>query len=91
MEGNLKMTSVFIDGKEGTTGLKIFERLAKREDISIITLDESERKDASKRKQALNSCGIAFLCLPDAAAAEAAEFEGAETEEKETEAETAEA
>ncbi len=68
------MTSVFIDGKEGTTGLKIFERLAKREDISIITLDESERKDASKRKQALNSCGIAFLCLPDAAAAEAADM-----------------
>jgi N-acetyl-gamma-glutamyl-phosphate reductase len=33
---------VFIDGKEGTTGLKIFERFAKRSDIEIITIDEDK-------------------------------------------------
>ena len=68
------MTSVFIDGKEGTTGLRIFERLSLRSDVKIITLDEEHRKDPEKRSEALNSCDIAFLCLPDAAAMEAAEM-----------------
>lgn len=66
------MYKIFIDGKEGTTGLRIFDRLALRSDIEVITLQEELRKDASARKQALNSCDIAFLCLPDAAAIEAA-------------------
>ena len=66
------MTSVFIDGKEGTTGLRIFERLELRDDVSVITLAEEDRKDPKKRAEALNSCEIAFLCLPDAAAKEAA-------------------
>jgi len=66
------MTNIFIDGKEGTTGLQIYERLSLRKDIQLITLAENERKDPSKRKEALNSCDIAFLCLPDAAAIEAA-------------------
>ena len=67
----MNKTKIFIDGKEGTTGLRIFERLASREDVEIITLSEELRKDTSARKQALNSCDIAFLCLPDAAAIEA--------------------
>ena len=66
------MTNVFIDGKEGTTGLQIYERLSKRNDINLITLAESDRKDPAKRKEALNSCDIAFLCLPDSAAVESA-------------------
>lgn len=65
------MTKIFIDGSQGTTGLKIFDRLAKREDIELITLPEDLRKDTDARKQALNSSDIAFLCLPDAAAIEA--------------------
>ena len=65
------MTKIFIDGSQGTTGLKIFDRLAKREDIELITLPEDLRKDTDARKQALNSADIAFLCLPDAAAVEA--------------------
>ena len=65
------MTKIFIDGSQGTTGLKIFDRLAKREDIELITLPENLRKDTSARKEALNSADIAFLCLPDAAAIEA--------------------
>lgn len=62
---------VFIDGKAGTTGLRIYERLSVRDDIEIITLCEEERKNIDSRKMALNSADIAFLCLPDAAAIEA--------------------
>ena len=65
------MYKEFIDGSAGTTGLKIFDRLSKREDISLITLPEEVRKDISARKDAINSADVAFLCLPDAAAIEA--------------------
>jgi N-acetyl-gamma-glutamyl-phosphate reductase len=61
---------IFIDGKAGTTGLRIYERLETREDIEIILLSDDERKDPAARKKALNSCDIAFLCLPDDAARE---------------------
>ena len=61
---------IFIDGKAGTTGLRIYERLESREDIEIILLSDDERKDPAARKKALNSCNIAFLCLPDDAARE---------------------
>lgn len=67
-----KMTKVFIDGKEGTTGLQIWERLADRDDLELLVLPEELRKDSAARKEALNSCDIAFFCLPDAAAREAA-------------------
>lgn len=67
----MNKTKIFIDGKEGTTGLRIFERLSNRDDVEIMTLSEELRKDTAARKQALNSCDIAFLCLPDAAAIEA--------------------
>lgn len=68
------MIKVFIDGSQGTTGLKIFDRLSKREDIELITLRESLRKDREARKAALNSADIAFLCLPDDAAREAVDM-----------------
>ena len=63
--------TVFIDGAAGTTGLRIHERLAEREDISLLILPEEKRKDTAARREALNSADIAFLCLPDAAAIEA--------------------
>lgn len=66
------MYTVFIDGKEGTTGLQIYDRLSKRSDIKIISLPEEQRKDLSARKECLNSADICFLCLPDGAAKEAA-------------------
>lgn len=66
------MIKVFIDGKEGTTGLQIYERLGKRDDIDLITLPEELRKDVNARRECLNSADICFLCLPDAAAIEAA-------------------
>lgn len=65
------MHKVFIDGSAGTTGLKIFDRLSLRKDLQIITLPEQFRKDINARKDALNSCDVAFLCLPDLAAKEA--------------------
>ncbi len=65
------MTRVFIDGSAGTTGLRIYERLGARDDISLITLSDAERKDITARREALNAADIAFLCLPDAAAVEA--------------------
>ncbi len=64
------MTKVFIDGSAGTTGLRIYDRLSVRKDIELIILDDAKRKDTECRKQALNSCDIAFLCLPDQAARE---------------------
>ena len=70
----MKKTRVFIDGKEGTTGLKIHDRLKYIKDIELISLNEADRKNINKRKEALNSCDIAFLCLPDAAAIEAADM-----------------
>lgn len=65
------MTKVFIDGSAGTTGLRIYDRLSTRQDIELIILPDELRKDINARKAALNSCDIAFLCLPDAAAIEA--------------------
>ena len=61
---------IFIDGRAGTTGLRIYERLEKREDIELIVLSDDERKDAAARKRALNEADVAFLCLPDDAARE---------------------
>ena len=65
------MKNVFIDGYAGTTGLKIYERLASRKDIHLITLSDETRKNINARSEALNNSDIAFLCLPDDAAREA--------------------
>ncbi len=68
------MKKIFIDGKEGTTGLRIYDRLEGRGNIERIVLPEDERKNTESRRRALNEADIAFLCLPDAAAIEAAEL-----------------
>ncbi len=68
------MYNVFIDGREGTTGLRIFDRLSAMKDISLIVLPEEERKDPKRRAEAINDCDIAFLCLPDDAARESVSF-----------------
>ncbi len=62
---------VFIDGKEGTTGLQIYDRLSQRTDITLLTLDDEKRKDESARRDMLNKADIVFLCLPDDAAIQA--------------------
>ncbi|EKQ54471.1 MULTISPECIES: N-acetyl-gamma-glutamyl-phosphate reductase [unclassified Clostridium] len=61
---------VFVDGSEGTTGLKIHEYLCKREDIEILSIESKYRKDIEARQALLNEADIVFLCLPDAAAKE---------------------
>lgn len=65
------MVCVFIDGKAGTTGLGIYDRLEKRGDVSVLSLSEELRKDTAARKDAINSADVVFLCLPDDAAREA--------------------
>ena len=62
---------VYIDGKEGTTGLQIYDRLSGRDDIELLLIDEDKRKDTDERRKFLNAADIVFLCLPDAAAKEA--------------------
>ncbi|MBP3449690.1 MAG: N-acetyl-gamma-glutamyl-phosphate reductase [Spirochaetaceae bacterium] len=62
---------IFIDGKEGTTGLKIFERFEGRDDLEILLIDEDKRKDVNERKRLINESDYTFLCLPDSAAIEA--------------------
>ena len=61
---------IFIDGREGTTGLQIYERLGGRDDIDLLLIDESKRKDISERRSLINSADLVFLCLPDYAARE---------------------
>jgi N-acetyl-gamma-glutamyl-phosphate reductase len=62
----------FVDGQEGTTGLRIHEYLAQRPDIEVLRIDADKRKDAAERARLLNAADVAFLCLPDVAAREAA-------------------
>ena len=62
---------VFIDGREGTTGLQIYDRLAARQDLSLLLIDEDKRKDPAARRECLNAADLVFLCLPDGAAKEA--------------------
>ena len=62
---------VFIDGSEGTTGLRIHERLDNRDDIELLTIAPELRKDPAERSRLINSSDITFLCLPDSAAREA--------------------
>ena len=62
---------VFIDGQEGTTGLRIREMLNDRPDLELLTIPPQDRKDSTAREDYLNAADLAILCLPDAAAAEA--------------------
>ncbi len=64
--------AVFVDGQEGTTGLRIHEYLAARSDVEVLRIHPDKRKDSAERARLLNAADVAFLCLPDAAAKEAA-------------------
>lgn len=70
LKGNYDMKKIFIDGSAGTTGLRIYERLEKRDDIELIKISEENRKNLECRKEAIESADAAFLCLPDSAAKE---------------------
>jgi N-acetyl-gamma-glutamyl-phosphate reductase len=66
------ITRVFVDGQEGTTGLRINEYLARRNDVEVLRASADLRKDTAERARLLNAADVAFLCLPDAAARDAA-------------------
>ena len=70
----MAIPKVYIDGREGTTGLQIYERLGARSDIEFLHIDADKRKDVEERKKLLNAADIVFLCLPDGAAREAVEL-----------------
>lgn len=63
---------VFVDGQEGTTGLRINEYLARRSDIALLKIDAEKRKDVAARAALINQSDVTFLCLPDQAARESA-------------------
>lgn len=63
-------TKVFIDGREGTTGLRLYERLSTREDLTLLVAPEEGRKDPVIKKELMKQSDVVFLCLPDAAARE---------------------
>ena len=74
------MIKVFVDGREGTTGLRISERLGGRDDVSLILLPDEVRKQPAARKEAIFSSDVTFLCLPDDAARESVALaEGSDT------------
>src|SRR5438552_19123397 len=70
--GEVMTYRAFVDGQEGTTGLRIHEYLAQRDDIEVLRIDADKRKDAAERARLLNAADVAFLCLPDVAARDAA-------------------
>ena len=63
---------IFVDGREGTTGLQIIDYLSSRNDIELLEIDPALRKDIHARKALINQSEVAFLCLPDAASTESA-------------------
>lgn len=63
-------TKIFIDGKEGTTGLRIYDRIKERVDLELLSISDEDRKDPIKRQELINKSDITFLCLPDAASRE---------------------
>jgi N-acetyl-gamma-glutamyl-phosphate reductase len=56
---------VFIDGRAGTTGLRIEEYLAGRDEIRLLDIDEARRKDVAARLAKMEEADVTFLCLPD--------------------------
>lgn len=64
------MYKVFIDGNQGTTGLRLFDRLKERKDIELLHIADDKRKDADERRRLINMSDVAFLCLPDDASRE---------------------
>jgi N-acetyl-gamma-glutamyl-phosphate reductase len=67
----MKRHAIFVDGQEGTTGLRLLDYLGARQDIELLRIADDKRKDSAERARLLNAADVAFLCLPDVAAREA--------------------
>ncbi len=67
-------SKIFVDGQEGTTGLRIHDYLSARSDVEILTIDSAKRKDSAERQRLLNAADVVFLCLPDIASREAVQL-----------------
>ena len=64
------LKKVFIDGKEGTTGLQIYERLEKHPNIEVLKISSSKKKNILEKKEIMAKADLVFLCLPDGASKE---------------------
>ncbi|MDD3333989.1 MAG: N-acetyl-gamma-glutamyl-phosphate reductase [Eubacteriales bacterium] len=64
------MKTVFIDGNQGTTGLRIQQRLKARADLTLLQLPEEERKLLPARLEMAKQADATVLCLPDDASRE---------------------
>ena len=53
---------VFIDGEAGTTGIQVYGRLDKRNDLEIISPPADLRKDPETRKKFINDADAVILC-----------------------------
>ena len=71
------MTTIFIDGESGTTGLRLRERIANRADLKLISLPADERRSPDARLEAMKAADVTVLCLPDDAAREAGKLAAA--------------
>ena len=54
---------VFIVGHEGTTGLRIHERLSGRKDITLLSISDEDRKNIDVIASIAKDADIVFLCL----------------------------
>jgi N-acetyl-gamma-glutamyl-phosphate reductase len=65
---------VYIDGSTGTTGLRIRDWMAGREDLELLTISEEQRRNPETRRDRILESDVSVLCLPDDAALEVADW-----------------